>query len=449
MINLNLDLSKRGGKIKPMNAVNNGPNNPGVRKQASNFDTYKELEIPYARNHDASFYQLYGGEHTVDVHRIFRDFSADENDPESYIFEPTDGYIKNTLAAGTKTFYRLGASIEHRYKFGTRVPKDYAKWARICEHIIRHYNEGWANGFEYGIDYWEIWNEPDCVQPDGSNPCWQGTEKEFIDFYGVVAKHLKSCFPNLKIGGPAFCGGGIKGFLKDFLESAAENNVPLDFFSSHWYGRSPKLPGTLNTTLLEEIQGNRDALDKLGFKDTKIILNEWNYVTGWLGDDYSYSKKMIKGLKGSAFILSSMFTAQNSPLDMFMYYDLRPSDFCGAFETGTFNVLKPYYSFITFRNLRRLGTQIPFETDGEVYGLCATDGKKYAIALTHFDDNDDATPVEIKLGMSGLAGKKEATVYVLDEERNLDATRGEIFTADEFSLYLTIPNFTTVYIEIE
>ena len=81
MIYLNLDLSKRGGPIKPMNAVNNGPNNPGVRKQASNFDTYKELEIPYARNHDASFYQLYGGEHTVDVHRIFRDFSADENDP--------------------------------------------------------------------------------------------------------------------------------------------------------------------------------------------------------------------------------------------------------------------------------------------------------------------------------------------------------------------------------
>ena len=25
-------------------------------------------------------------------------------------------------------------------------PKDYAKWARICEHVVRHYNEGWGWG---------------------------------------------------------------------------------------------------------------------------------------------------------------------------------------------------------------------------------------------------------------------------------------------------------------
>ena len=48
-------------------------------------------------------------------------------------------------------------------------PKDYAKWARICEHIITHYTEGWADGFNYKITYWEIWNEPENIQ------MWQGT----------------------------------------------------------------------------------------------------------------------------------------------------------------------------------------------------------------------------------------------------------------------------------
>ncbi|MBI4578450.1 MAG: hypothetical protein HY718_02035 [Planctomycetes bacterium] len=38
--------------------------------------------------------------------------------------------------------------------------KDFAKWAKICVNIIRHYNEGWADGFHYNIRYWEIWNEP-------------------------------------------------------------------------------------------------------------------------------------------------------------------------------------------------------------------------------------------------------------------------------------------------
>ena len=135
---INTDLSLITGKIKPMNAVNNGPLGMSERG-TSNFEDYKALEIPYARNHDASFFDGYGGEHTVDVHRIFKNFDADENDPASYVFEPTDEYVKNTYLAGTKVFYRLGASIEHGYKYGTYPPKDNMKWARICEHIIKHY----------------------------------------------------------------------------------------------------------------------------------------------------------------------------------------------------------------------------------------------------------------------------------------------------------------------
>ena len=57
----------------------------------------------------------------------------------------------------TKVFYRLGSKIEHnRKKYGTLVPKDPHKWAVICEHIIRHYNEGWADGFHLNMQYWEI-----------------------------------------------------------------------------------------------------------------------------------------------------------------------------------------------------------------------------------------------------------------------------------------------------
>jgi hypothetical protein len=190
MVELKINLNETNGNIKPMNAVNNGPTYPSIRKTYTSFDAYKALNIPYARNHDASFFNGYGGEHTVDVHRIFRNFDADENDPANYIFEPTDKYIRTTLDAGTETFYRLGASIEHGYKYGTRVPKDFAKWARICEHIIRHYNEGWANGFEYGIKYWEIWNEPECGNSPTNHPCWQGTLDEFLELYCVAAKHL-------------------------------------------------------------------------------------------------------------------------------------------------------------------------------------------------------------------------------------------------------------------
>ena len=89
MENIRIDFKSTNGKIKNMNSVNNGP----VRsvRNFDTFDAFKAARIPYARNHDASFYANYGGEFTVDVHRIFRDFDADVNDPASYSFYSTDG----------------------------------------------------------------------------------------------------------------------------------------------------------------------------------------------------------------------------------------------------------------------------------------------------------------------------------------------------------------------
>ncbi|MBO4251753.1 MAG: hypothetical protein J5911_03715, partial [Clostridia bacterium] len=85
MNEIKIDFNEKSGKIKPMNAVNNGPSGSLVRK-TGNAVEYEELHIPYARLHDSAFYSGYGGEWTVDVHRIFRNFDADVNDACSYDF---------------------------------------------------------------------------------------------------------------------------------------------------------------------------------------------------------------------------------------------------------------------------------------------------------------------------------------------------------------------------
>ena len=138
MKNIKVDFDHILGRIKTINAVNNGP--AGSRAcMSGNFKKYDELDIPYARLHDSAFYAgNYGGEFSVDVHRVFPNFDADENDPTSYVFAPTDSYLEDIVSVGTKIYYRLGAAIEHWHKKGTYPPKDFQKWARICEHIIRH-----------------------------------------------------------------------------------------------------------------------------------------------------------------------------------------------------------------------------------------------------------------------------------------------------------------------
>ena len=72
---------------------------------------------------------------------MFPDLDANVNNPKSYDFTLTDSLLAVMMRAGTKPFFRLGQSIEHDpKKYGVYPPKNYKKWAKICEHVIRHYN---------------------------------------------------------------------------------------------------------------------------------------------------------------------------------------------------------------------------------------------------------------------------------------------------------------------
>ena len=98
------------------------------------------------------------------------------------------------------------------------------------------------------------------------NPNWSGTPQEYYELYRVTANHLKTCFPDLKIGGFASTGfyefseegipAGVSTiptdniregqtnhttkFIKGFFEyiTSKETKAPIDFFSWHFYGTS-------------------------------------------------------------------------------------------------------------------------------------------------------------------------------------------------------------------
>ena len=408
------DPAATQGKIKPMNAVNNGPIKAKSIQSRGNLEAFRTLEIPFVRNHDASFCSPYGGEHTVDVHAIFPDFSKDADDPSSYDFARTDRYLKTIAEGGSKVFYRLGSKIEHApEKYGTKVPADFKKWAVICEHIIRHYNEGWANGFKMDIEYWEIWNEPDLSAVQEHKPTWQGTDEEFFQMYRITAQHLKKCFPKLKIGGPALA--GVLPWAEKFLAAMKVSpRVPLDFFSWHFYGNNP-------ITGVEKAQIVRKMLDENGYRKTESILNEWNYIRNW-HTQFVYSIRQIIGLKGAAFNAAVMSRMQDAPLDMLMYYDARPCAFNGLFDFYTYAPLKSYYVFAVWAKLVRLGRQFKVDVKGK-NGLAATgatDGKGHVgILVSRFFEQDDLPgelPLTLKIKGFDLRGAK---LYLIDETHDL------------------------------
>ncbi|MBR4072345.1 MAG: hypothetical protein IKK24_00255 [Clostridia bacterium] len=430
---LRFDLSKKGEQFKILNATNGGPwhKRHADDQFRSNFNDYKAAKIPYSRNHDSGVEMVYGGPYSHDITNIFPDFNADPTDPESYDFACTDESILVCLDAGTETFFRLGQTIEHQIKkHGTIPPKDFYKWAVICEHIIRHYNEGWANGFNLNIKYWEIWNEPDLDADDSPNKrTWGGTKTQFFDLYEIAAKHLKSCFPNLKIGGPA-----ISGYLcwaEDFLCEMQKRKVPLDFFSWHIYCTEPQ-------EVIERAEIVNSLLIKYGYENSESILNEWNYIKGWT-DEFVYSIKSLTGLKGASFIMANICSAQHSPIDMLMYYDTRPSAFNGIFDFYTYEPLKGYYALYWYGMFYSMEKEIPSENSIEnIYSLCGVDNQGKALAvLTYYSDDDNAEnkTVNVDLGKDG-----NYEIYVVDDTHN-----GELIkTTDKLQFDMKIHNMILI-----
>ena len=372
------------GPIKPMNAVNNGPVKAGRSQQRENFSTYKAARIPLARTHD-SINCVAGGAHTCDITAVFPDFSADENAPASYDFVFTDTYLRRIREAGTEVFFRLGQTIEHGpKKYGTLPPNDFAKWARICEHVIRHYNEGWADGFKWNIRYWEIWNEPDLDKDDEPDKrCWGGTEEQFFEFYAIAARHLKGCFPDLRVGGPALA--WRKDWADRFLKRMADEKVPIDFFSWHVYCATPE-------RVVGDVGYFRKLLDRHGYGKVESILNEWNYKRDWKAG-FVENIRVISGLKGAAFEAAVMCCCQNEPVDMLMYYDARLSTvFNGLFDLYTYAPRKGYWAIYAWSCLAERGRQVACTvSDADVRAIAAKgDDGGIAVLVSRYTDDDNA-----------------------------------------------------------
>lgn len=436
METVKIDFGKTVGTIKPMHSVNNGPT---TSRGITNNETYRAAGIPYARIHDAAFYAGYGGEHIVDVHAIFPDFGADANDPASYDFTLTDEYLESIMGVGTKVFYRLGSKIEHSSKkYGVNPPPDFQKWAVICEHIIRHCNEGWADGHHYGIEYWEIWNEPDLA-----GPCWTGTDEQFFKLFETAALHLKACFPQLKIGGPAVCRAGDEAYIGSFLKWMASHGVPLDFFSWHIYCIEPELVSQSAALI-------RSLLDNYGYSQTESILNEWNYITAWNpAEAIVESYRTIGDMKGAAFTAAVMCEAQNAPVDQLMYYDAQPNTpFNGMFSPYLFEPLKGYYPFPMFHCLYRLGKAVA--VDGSVPGLYAIaakgDGGEAAVLVACYD-GEAAQDAVFQIG--GLPPAATARFYLLDETRDMELVREEAVAGPSCSFELPLERNTVLLIQFK
>ncbi|MBR4072331.1 MAG: hypothetical protein IKK24_00185 [Clostridia bacterium] len=445
MNTVNVNFDKKTGLVKPLNSVCCAPYNRG---QGPNQESIQKFftagNIPYCRLHDCC--GAYGGTYYVDVPNIFRNFDADENDPASYDFYYTDEYITAIQNSGCEAYYRLGVTIEWGSKnYACTPPANFEKWARICEHIIMHYNQGWADGFNYNLKYWEIWNEPENPGNDYGKSMWDGTKEEFFDLYKTASKHLKKRFPELKIGGYGSCGfyavtrddvpESFKEFVTyftDFLEMVKKENCPLDFFSWHIYTYDEK-------ELLTHAKFARETLDKYGFTDTESHLNEWNIA----GEGGGFTEKHT--LEGASFNGAVLCMLQNTDyVDMAHYYCFSTQGrYNGFLDQNNGNVCPSWYPFVAFGKLYALKNSVETECDGEIYAATAKNDDEYGIMISNYSCDDNETKICIK----GISSSKNAKLLFIKESYNLEEEFS--FTVINGSeIKIKLPKHTVAYLEI-
>ena len=331
-----IDASSDLGRLKPLRGINAGPlpwtDRPGADRPdpfievsdrtgyrslgADASEGYRMANIELVRIHDnygpGDIYNNFQGTHEMadgtileDATRnslaMFPDLAADSSDPASYNFGPTDRLVDSIYAVGAEPLFRLGASAGE----SSGVPDDFTTdadfehYADIAKHVVLHYNAGWHGGFQRGVKYWEVLNEPDG----------RFDAQKYYRLYAAVARAVKAADPDARIGGPSlmFAFGG-PAYEDDFLRFCRENDVPIDFWTFHDYCIDSADP----YYYVRVAERMRALLDENGFTDTELILDEWN-VLGLDLDLLTMSGR-------AAFTAAAIIYMQDSPIDEQTFY---------------------------------------------------------------------------------------------------------------------------------
>ncbi len=347
---IDIDFAQETGTIHSLMGMNCGPWVEHFTLDLS--AQFQELQVPHVR----LIAPNWPGTDCVHIQTIFRDMNRDADDPASYDFSLTDQYVGAVVAAGAKPIYNLGLGVdtdlwnelrtgEYRKAKSNIPPADPHKFARICANIVRHYNDGWADGFHYNIEYWEIWNEPNLKS------FWLGTQEQYVELYAAVATALKEVNPALKIGGPGFSGGEGEdpfAWLEEFLSMCQQQNLPLDFCSWHSYGKEHSRP-------MEQAAEVQRLLQRYGFPEAENHLNEWSPcfepMNEWFHDPVAMRNHFARtgSSEGGAFNVSFLIFLQDTPVDVAAFYS---GDTLGWGFVDRYGA--PKTTFFAFKAFRRV-----------------------------------------------------------------------------------------------
>ncbi|MDQ8194692.1 hypothetical protein QEH59_09660 [Coraliomargarita sp. SDUM461004] len=286
------------------------------------------------------------------------------------------------LSIGLKPFVELnsmplamasGAKTMFFYQMNVTPPKSYTEWEDLIEAFSRHCID------RYGIAevrtwYFEVWNEPNL-----SN-FWSSNRDEYFKLYSHAASGVKKADAQLRIGGPATAGGA---WVSETIQYCADNNVPLDFVSTHSYpqdeqnlfedGLSPHQPGEYFIDIVRSVQ---EAVASSAMPDLEIHWTEWNTQSALNKEAVSWSNNIyVDNAFAASFIVKHMLALDEAcdslgwwiASDIFEEYGYSQNPFSCNYGLLTNHGL-PKASCNAFRLLARMTGELIESNQSSQYG---------------------------------------------------------------------------------
>ncbi|MES2390184.1 MAG: glycosyl hydrolase family 39 [Acidobacteriota bacterium] len=295
------------------------------------------------------------------------------NDRSVYNFSYVDQIYDGLLASGVRPYVELSfmprkmssdPTASHPFWYAPNVnpPKDYKLWddmiTTFAQHLIARYGIDEVATWDF-----EVWNEPNL-------DFWMGSPKQstYFTLYDHTARALKAVSPRLIVGGPSTAQAG---WVPDFLKHTHDNNVPVDFVSTHVYANDTSEnvfhtsdPSDRQTMVYRAVKMVHDQIAASAYPNIPLIFSEYNatytsepdvtdspYMGPWLANNIRLCDGLVNNMAYWAF--SDVFEEGGVPR----------TPFYGGFGLIA-NDRIPKASFNIFAALHKLGTErIPVDSD--------------------------------------------------------------------------------------
>ncbi len=358
-------------------------------------------------------------------------YSEDQHGNPVYNWTYVDHIYDALLDNGVRPFVEisfmpkaLAAKVQYHafwYKPIPSPPADYAKWDALIRAFAQHLID------RYGIDevsqwYFEVWNEPNI-------DFWIGrpAQQTYFELYDHTARALKTVSPRIRVGGPATAQAAWVG---DLIAHATQNNVPLDFVSTHVYGNDTSQDVFHESRQVAPHQMVSAAVDKVHEEIAKsprpelpLIWSEFNatymnqqeitdsiYMGPWMADTISQCDGKL--LMMSYWTFSDVFEEQG----------VKKTPFYGGYGLVAENGI-PKPAFDDFMLLHELGDErLPAPKDEAL--VTRRKNGTLVIALWNLvEPGTEGAEKTAELELKGIGGHTHATI------RRVDAGHGDTLDA--------------------